>query len=65
MIPEDVLGLPPKNLFIPKNLEVLTPNEEDSKMPKLIKEYPGDTEVWYMKDDKFERPKAIVNARIY
>jgi hypothetical protein len=51
--------------LIPKNLDVLPLCEEDSKIPKLIKEYPGDTEVWYMKDDKFERPKAIVNARIY
>jgi secreted Zn-dependent insulinase-like peptidase len=59
------LGLPPKNTLLPQNLEVLPKSEEDSEVPKKIKEYAGESEVWYMKDDKFERPKAIVNMKLY
>lgn len=59
------MGLPPHNTLLPKNLDVLPPNEEQSKQPKLIKEWNGDSELWFMKDDKFHRPKAIVNLKIY
>jgi secreted Zn-dependent insulinase-like peptidase len=31
----------------------------------LIKEWAGDSELWYFKDDKFERPKAILNLKVY
>ena len=47
------LGLPPVNPLLPKNLDLVPVDPEHSNHPKLIKEYPGDTEVWYMKDEKF------------
>ena len=59
------LGLPPVNTLLPKSLEIKPKDPEYSEVPKLIKEYEGDTEVWYLKDDKFERPKAIVTLKVY
>jgi secreted Zn-dependent insulinase-like peptidase len=66
LVPEGVkLGLPPVNNLLPKNLGLVPADPEHAQKPVLVKEYPGDTEVWYMKDDKFERPKAIINAKVY
>lgn len=58
------LDLPPSNHFIPKNLDVLAKQPELSTKPVLLKKW-EDTDLWFMKDDKFERPKSIVNCRIY
>jgi secreted Zn-dependent insulinase-like peptidase len=33
-------------------------------VPQKIKEY-NETEVWYKKDDKFKRPKAIISIKVY
>ena len=56
------MGLPPKNTLLPKNLDII---EGESGIPKLVHEWKGDTEVWYHKDNKFKRPKAIVKVKIY
>lgn len=58
------LGLPPKNKLIPKDFDILPANETYSTKPVLLKQFP-DTDLWYLKDDKFERPKAVVNMKIY
>ena len=58
------LDLPPPNKFIPQSLEVLPKNPELSERPILLQKWP-ETELWYKKDDKFERPKAIVQCKIY
>jgi len=63
------LDLPPPNNLLPKNLDVLpTLSKEDdevSKKPVLIKQWADDTDLWYMKDDKYLRPKGIVSLKIY
>ena len=58
------LDLPPANLLIPKNFDVLEKNEAHSAKPILLKQW-EDTDLWYKKDDKFERPKAFVNMKLY
>jgi len=58
------LGLPPANTLIPKNFNVLPENAAHSATPILLKKW-ADTDLWYKKDDKFLRPKAIVNLKIY
>jgi secreted Zn-dependent insulinase-like peptidase len=63
--PEAKLGLPPVNPLLPKNLELVPADPEYAQVPKLVQEWESDTEVWYMKDDKFERPKAIINVKVY
>ena len=65
LVPEGALGLPPPNTLLPKNLDLVSEAPEHAQQPTLLKEWPGDTEVWFMKDDKFKRPKAIVNLKIY
>ena len=58
------LDLPPRNNLIPKNFDILPPNEAFSKQPVLLKQY-DDTHVWYHKDDKFEKPKGVVRLKLY
>lgn len=58
------LGLPPRNNLIPKNFDILPANAAYSTKPVLLKQYP-DTHVWYLKDDKFERPQGVVRMRLY
>lgn len=41
------VGFPPKNTLLPKDLTVLPKSEEDSKEPKLVKEWKGDSELWF------------------
>lgn len=57
------LGLPPVNNFIPKNFDLL--NKEEDAKPVLIKEWDGCTDLWYKKDNKFERPKVVAKLMIY
>ena len=58
------LELPPKNNLIPKNFDILPKDEEFSKEPKLIN-IGKDIDLWYKKDDKFDRPKSEVSMKIY
>lgn len=58
------LDLPPENTLIPENLGVLPPNEELSKKTHILKQW-EDADLWYKKDDKFDRPKAYIYMKIY
>jgi len=53
------LGLPPVNNLIPEDFEILEPNDVYSSSAHLLHQW-DDTDLWYKKDDKFGRPKAIV-----
>jgi insulysin len=51
------LGLPPPNTLIPQNFDV------DEGLPgSPVELRPG---VWFKKDDKFKRPKAIIKMKLY
>lgn len=58
------LDLPPPNNLIPKNFDVLDANESYSSKVQILKQW-EDTDLWYKKDDKFQRPKAVVNMKLY
>lgn len=58
------LDLPPQNNLLPKNFDILPEDTQLSSRMQLLKTW-DDTEVWYKKDDKFKRPKGIVNFKIY
>ena len=45
-------------------MDVLDSNPNLSQQPTLLQSW-DDTEVWFMKDDKFKRPKGIVNLKFY
>ena len=59
-----MLDLPPANNLIPTNFDILPKNEEFSQKPQLIKQW-EDTDLWYKKDDQFDRPKSQVSMKIY
>ena len=50
--------------MIPTNFDVLPANEEHSKTPVLVNKDEG-YHVWFKKDDKFKKPKAIVSMKLY
>ena len=52
------LGLPPVNNLIPKDFSILEADPTYSSSPHLLQQW-DDTDLWYKKDDKFNRPKAI------
>jgi insulysin len=60
-----VLDLPPKNNLLPKNLDVLPGEAESSQKPFLLRQWADDTDLWFMKDDKYQRPKGLVSLKIY
>ena len=60
-----VLDLPPANNLLPKSVDILPPIEDASQKPILLKQWADDTDLWYKKDDKFNRPKGIVSLKIY
>ena len=64
-LPEGCVGMPPVNTLLPENLDIVAADSVNSSVPTLIKEWPGDTEVWFLKDDKFQRPKAFVSLKVY
>ena len=59
------LDYPPPNNLIAKNRDILPKNEKYSTTPVLLKSWPGETDLWYKKDDKFGRPKAVISFRFY
>mmetsp|Transcript_24151 Transcript_24151/g.37096 ORF Transcript_24151/g.37096 Transcript_24151/m.37096 type:complete len:246 (-) Transcript_24151:1074-1811(-) len=59
-----LLGLPPKNILVPKNFDILPKNPKDSAKPALAKKW-EDTDLWFKKDDQFERPKTKASLKIY
>ena len=58
------LDLPLKNDMIPENFEILQVDFDKSDKPQLIFE-DDFTHVWYMKDDKFKKPKCQIKLTIY
>jgi len=56
---------PAKNDLIATNFSVLPKNIQLSQEPMLLMRWPECTDLWYKKDDKFERPKSIVNYKLY
>jgi secreted Zn-dependent insulinase-like peptidase len=59
------LDLPPPNPLLPKNLDVLPKVDPAQTKPELLRQWADDTDLWYLKDDKFLRPKGIVSLKIY
>lgn len=49
---------------MPKVFDILPKNEDYSSKPVLLKQW-NDSDLWYKKDDKFNRPKAIINLKYY
>ena len=60
-----VLGLPPANHFIATNFDILPEDETLSARPRLVQRWNDIADLWYKKDDKFKKPKAIVSCKIY
>jgi len=58
------LSHPPSNDLVPTDFSVLPKKESLSGSPSLIKQWPN-TELWYLKDDQFLRPKCRVSMKIY
>lgn len=56
--------MPPPNNLLPKNLDLLPEELTLSQRPTLIQQW-EETDLWYLKDDKFKRPKAIANVKLY
>ena len=50
--------------MIPTNFDVLDKDAQYSEKPQILKQW-EDTDLWYKKDDKFEKPKAFINMKIY
>jgi len=63
-IKKNKLDFPPANNMIPKNFDLLDEMADLSGKPSLVKSW-DNTELWYKKDDKFKRPKSIINMKIY
>lgn len=61
---DGLFGLPPQNTLLPKNFDILEKNPELSAQPVQILNKDG-LQVWYQKDDKFEKPKAIFRLKYY
>ena len=59
------LDLPPVNNLIAANFDILPEDETFSKCPKLIQQWGDNVDLWYQKDDKFKKPKAIISLKIY
>jgi insulysin len=57
------LDYPPENVFLPKNLDILT-HDKTCKHPEKILDEEG-VVVWYKKDDTFKLPKAMVLCQVY
>lgn len=63
VIKDKKLDYPPSNNLIAKDFGIL--EKSDNQKPKLLKRWPKCTDLWYLKDNKFERPKLIVNMNVY
>lgn len=52
-----ILGLPPVNILVPKNVELLPKLSDAPVVPRMVKETEAST-IWYKRDHKFEVPKG-------
>lgn len=59
------LDLPPPNNLIATNFDILPEDASLSARPQLVKQWDGVADLWYKKDDRFNKPKAIVGCKIY
>lgn len=58
------LGLPPPNNLIPSNFDILPECPDHSRQPVFAQEWEN-ADLWFKKDDKFQKPKGNVGMRIY
>jgi secreted Zn-dependent insulinase-like peptidase len=63
-VPDGEMGMPPHNNLFPSNFDLLAKDEQFSKAPLLLRNSEG-IDLWYEKDDKFEKPKAVFNLKYY
>ena len=63
-VPGKKLDLPPPNNLIPANFEILPKDADLSARPQLVQQWDG-ADLWYMKDDRFKKPKGIVACKLY
>jgi secreted Zn-dependent insulinase-like peptidase len=60
-VADDRLGLPPANNLIPTDFSVLEPEKE---IPVLIKKW-EETDLWFMRNHRFQKPKGNIAVKIY
>lgn len=58
------LDIPERNIFLPKNTDVHPIVNEPTTQPEKVYETLAST-LWYLRDNQFNVPKAVVNLRIY
>lgn len=58
------LDLPPVNSLLPKNFDILPNDETISAKPILLQQW-EESDLWIKKDDKFNKPKATIQCKIY
>lgn len=58
------LDLPPVNTLLPKNFNVLATDAAISAKPTLLQQW-EETDLWIKKDDRFNKPKALIACKIY
>ena len=61
---KQTLDIPPRNNLIPTNFDILPKNEELNKIPMLLATNDA-YDLWFKKDDTFDRPKSYVSLKIY
>ena len=59
------MDLPPPNNLIATNFDVLPEDASLSRRPQLVQQWKGIADLWFMKDDKFKKPKGMVGCKIY
>ena len=60
------LDLPPANDMLPTKFEVIPKDDALSEKPARLTNQGWDgIDAWYMKDDKFDKPKGIYSLKIY
>ena len=59
------LDLPPANNLIATNFDILPEDASLSARPQLVQQWDGIADLWYKKDDKFKKPKALVGCKLY
>jgi len=58
------LDLPPPNNLLPTDFTILPKNKDHSTKPVFAQQW-DNAELWFLKDDRFERPKGIIGLKIY
>ena len=58
------MRIPEKNIYIPKKLDIL-PEKYKTKYPEILDLKEKNLEVWYKKDNTFEKPNCLIGVAIY